>query len=178
MWYSKLPKWGKVLFIACWPVSIPYAIFRMWKRGKGSFPIRLFATGFAATAMLFLSLCTAAMFSPPVDATSDLQSDLQSGKPQQSIVSTSGSTSSSESTSTLKPKEAADSSSIVTLLPATVVRVVDGDTAVFVLENGVEEKVRFIGIDTPESTTEVEAYGKEASAYTTGVLFQGRNVFS
>lgn len=62
-------------------------------------------------------------------------------------------------------------------LAATVVRVVDGDTAVFMLESGAEEKTRFIGVDTPESTNSIEAYGKEAAAYTAGVLTPGRRVY-
>ncbi|HLM62698.1 MAG TPA: thermonuclease family protein [Acidimicrobiales bacterium] len=48
---------------------------------------------------------------------------------------------------------------------ATVVRVVDGDTMVVDL-GGVEERVRLIGIDTPESVAPgrpVECYGAEAS---------------
>jgi len=58
----------------------------------------------------------------------------------------------------------------------TVTRVVDGDTAVITLASGVSEKVRFIGIDTPESTTQHEPYGEEASAYTKRVL-AGRTVY-
>ena len=50
-----------------------------------------------------------------------------------------------------------------------VVSVVDGDTA-HILIDGTTEKVRFIGIDTPESTREVEPYGEVASAYTHGLL--------
>ena len=47
---------------------------------------------------------------------------------------------------------------------------VDGDTAWF-LRNGEEIKVRFLGIDTPESTGGVvEEYGKEASQYTCRLL--------
>lgn len=65
----------------------------------------------------------------------------------------------------------------VSTVRAEVVRVVDGDTAVFKLHDGAEEKVRFIGVDTPESTNEVEAYGKEASNYTADVLTPGRIVF-
>jgi micrococcal nuclease len=61
--------------------------------------------------------------------------------------------------------------------PAVVVRVVDGDTAVFRLADGRQEKVRFIGIDTPESTIEHEPYGKEASAYTKRLLPRGRRVW-
>ena len=59
---------------------------------------------------------------------------------------------------------------------ATVTRIVDGDTAVITLASGVSEKVRFIGIDTPESTTQHEPYGEEASAYTKRVL-SGRTVY-
>lgn len=59
---------------------------------------------------------------------------------------------------------------------ATVERVVDGDTAIFRLESGARERVRFIGVDTPESTTKHEPFGEEASAYTKGVLPPGRRV--
>ncbi|SHE28485.1 micrococcal nuclease [Desulfofundulus australicus DSM 11792] len=62
------------------------------------------------------------------------------------------------------------------LLPATVSRVVDGDTVVVRLENGRSETVRLIGVNTPESTKEVEPYGREASAYTTSRL-QGKRVW-
>jgi micrococcal nuclease len=56
--------------------------------------------------------------------------------------------------------------------PFKVTRVVDGDT-VEVLYNGKKEKVRLIGVDTPETvhpTKPVEYYGKEASAYTKQLL--------
>lgn len=50
--------------------------------------------------------------------------------------------------------------------PGVVTRVVDGDTAhVRLTRSGVVEKVRFIGINTPESTNRHEPYGKEASAF-------------
>ncbi|WP_237565119.1 thermonuclease family protein [Parageobacillus thermoglucosidasius] len=49
---------------------------------------------------------------------------------------------------------------------ATVARVVDGDT--FELTDG--RKVRLIGVNTPESTTRHEQYGKEASNYTSSKL--------
>lgn len=51
-------------------------------------------------------------------------------------------------------------------ISAAVVRVVDGDTIVVKLANGVEGKVRYIGIDTPETkhpNKGVEYYGKEAT---------------
>lgn len=55
---------------------------------------------------------------------------------------------------------------VVKLWPGRVTRVVDGDTVVVLLANGKKEKVRFIGINTPESTTRHEPYGKEAADYT------------
>ncbi|HSK47468.1 MAG TPA: thermonuclease family protein [Coriobacteriia bacterium] len=64
------------------------------------------------------------------------------------------------------------------LRAAVVVRVVDGDTAHLRLtKSGKVEKVRFIGVDTPESTTKHEPYGAEASAYTKKKLPVGRTVY-
>lgn len=48
----------------------------------------------------------------------------------------------------------------------TVGRVVDGDT----VETFDGRKVRLIGVNTPESTTKVEEYGKEASQFTSSKL--------
>lgn len=62
------------------------------------------------------------------------------------------------------------------LKKAQVVRVVDGDTAIVRLESGIEEKVRFIGVDTPESTTKHEPFGEEASAFTKSQL-DGKTVY-
>ncbi len=56
-----------------------------------------------------------------------------------------------------------------------VVRVVDGDTIVVKIE-GKEEKVRLIGVNTPESTTDKEPFGKEASDFTKRAL-EGRRVY-
>ena len=42
---------------------------------------------------------------------------------------------------------------------------IDGDTAWFMVD-GKREKVRLLGIDTPESTNIIEDYGEEASNYT------------
>lgn len=62
------------------------------------------------------------------------------------------------------------------LVSAKVTRVVDGDTVHVVLAGGREEKVRLIGVNTPESTGEVEPYGREAAAYTEKRL-AGRRVW-
>ena len=53
-----------------------------------------------------------------------------------------------------------------------VSRVVDGDT-IEVTKNGIKEKVRLIGVNTPETVDprkKVECFGKEASAYAKEIL--------
>jgi micrococcal nuclease len=55
---------------------------------------------------------------------------------------------------------------------AIVVRVIDGDTIDATID-GVEERVRLIGIDTPETkkkNTPIQCYGPEASAHTHDLL--------
>ena len=61
---------------------------------------------------------------------------------------------------------------------ATVLRVVDGDTILVRDSGGHTERVRYIGVDTPESVkpnTPVQCYGHEASNYNKS-LVQGRTV--
>jgi micrococcal nuclease len=61
---------------------------------------------------------------------------------------------------------------------AVVERVVDGDTVVLDMRGGAE-KVRLIGIDTPETVkpnTPVQCYGPEASAHTHNLLPPGTHV--
>ena len=53
----------------------------------------------------------------------------------------------------------------IDLQEAYVTKIVDGDT-IWVNIDGKEEKVRFIGINCPEYTKEIEPYGKEATEYT------------
>jgi micrococcal nuclease len=57
----------------------------------------------------------------------------------------------------------------------TLNRCIDGDTAVFNIENKVQT-VRFIAIDTPESTNKKEFYGKEASTYTCDKLTNSNDI--
>jgi micrococcal nuclease len=59
---------------------------------------------------------------------------------------------------------------------ASVVRVVDGDTLVVRLDGGGDEKLRLIGIDTPESVAldrPNECFGKEATAQLTELVPPG-----
>jgi micrococcal nuclease len=62
---------------------------------------------------------------------------------------------------------------------ATLVKVVDGDT-IDVRVDGTKERVRLIGIDTPETkkpNTPVQCYGPEASAFTTSLLPVGTALY-
>ena len=66
----------------------------------------------------------------------------------------------------------------ITGAAATVVKVVDGDTVV-VETAGRTERVRLIGIDTPEATggfLPVECFGDEATAFTRSLLPEGTEV--
>ena len=61
---------------------------------------------------------------------------------------------------------------------ATVVYVSDGDT-IGVEIDGVEERVRLIGIDTPETKkpdTPIECFGPEATAFTESLLPKGTSL--
>jgi len=60
---------------------------------------------------------------------------------------------------------------------AVVTKHTDGDTAYFRLDGAGEEKVRFIGVDTPEVYGQIEPYGKEASAYTARAIPVGAVVY-
>lgn len=57
----------------------------------------------------------------------------------------------------------------------TLNKCVDGDTAWFNI-NGEVIKARFLAIDTPESTTEIEIYGKEASEFTCNMLTNAKKI--
>ncbi|GGB52922.1 thermonuclease family protein [Fictibacillus barbaricus] len=56
--------------------------------------------------------------------------------------------------------------------PSTLEKCVDGDTAHFKI-NGKVYKTRFLYIDTPESTNQLEPYGKEAAQFTCDFISQG-----
>ena len=57
----------------------------------------------------------------------------------------------------------------------TLDKCVDGDTAWFIVDNE-SKKVRFLAINSPESTTTKEYYGKEASDYTCDILTKATTV--
>ena len=53
---------------------------------------------------------------------------------------------------------------------------VDGDTAWFITDNNETIKARFLAIDTPESTNQIEEYGKEASKFTCDKLTNAEKI--
>lgn len=58
----------------------------------------------------------------------------------------------------------------------TLARTVDGDTAHFYLQNGEYIKVRFLGINTPESTRVHDPWGLTASNYTKNILNNAKEI--
>ncbi len=62
---------------------------------------------------------------------------------------------------------------------ATVDYVVDGDTVDMIID-GVKERVRLIGVDTPETkkeNTPIQCFGPEATAFTQSLLPEGTSVY-
>jgi len=63
-------------------------------------------------------------------------------------------------------------------LPATIVRVIDGDTVIARLDSGAVDKIRLLGVDTPEVVDPrkpVQCFGHAASDFTKTQL-TGRHV--
>jgi micrococcal nuclease len=61
-------------------------------------------------------------------------------------------------------------------IAAKVTRIVDGDTIHVQMPDGAPEKVRFIGVDSPEPTTENGTYGEKATEFTENAL-SGKTVY-
>ncbi|MDO8916098.1 MAG: thermonuclease family protein [Coriobacteriia bacterium] len=70
-----------------------------------------------------------------------------------------------------------DASTPFAVVEVTVIRVVDGDTIHARTPDGADETIRFIGVNTPESTTRHEPFGNEASDYTKAKLPVGTTVW-
>ncbi|MGD9605555.1 MAG: thermonuclease family protein [Bacilli bacterium] len=58
----------------------------------------------------------------------------------------------------------------------TLLRVVDGDTAHFLNDDGDTIKIRFLNINTPESTGIIAPWGKKASSYTKSKLLNASEI--
>lgn len=59
---------------------------------------------------------------------------------------------------------------------ATVVQYVDGDTTIFRTSNGHKVTIRYLGIDTPESTYTVEPWGFAAANFTKDALKNAKTI--
>lgn len=53
-WFTRLPTWGRILFVIVYPVSITYAIVVMWKDKRFSAPARVAITAVAAIFLLIV----------------------------------------------------------------------------------------------------------------------------
>ncbi|MHB1016598.1 MAG: thermonuclease family protein [Coriobacteriia bacterium] len=165
--FSSLPTWAKVIFILIWPVSLTYAIYRMWKTKTLNQPLRLAAT---AAAIVFATLAIASGGETPDTIVRVVEppivEQVQESAPSKAVAAPKATT------------DPAPEPAIPTPLPepaiqtvaATVTHVTDGDTIDVRMPDGSNESVRFIGVDTPETAFETEPYGKEASAFTSQVL--------
>lgn len=61
------------------------------------------------------------------------------------------------------------------LYPVKLLRCIDGDTADFIGPEG-KERVRFLFVDTPESTAKIEPGGPEAAAFTCSRLKAAKEI--
>lgn len=64
-----------------------------------------------------------------------------------------------------------------TLVHATAIGVIDGDSMVFRLSSGKEEEVRLIGLDAPEMKLQRDVYGMAAAKHATLLLRQHPEVY-
>ncbi len=183
---------GAILFLAFLPIALPaLATAVIWLKTPWKTSRKILATG-----GIVLALAASPLLSTPSgDRTAG-----DAGKQQLAQPGADGSASSAKKPANdRKPPDRTDSApenkpgrsdgaetqnappepqSEVAAFKARVTRVVDGDTA-YVSFSGKSEKVRFIGVNTPETKDPrkpVEPYGKEASAYTTAEL-NGKEVY-
>jgi len=128
---------------------------------------------------VLITSCGGGTSSPSVPTGGGTSEGTQAGPPavkeSAQLAVTESSAQPAEATQTAK-EENTEGKAGINLIKARVTKAVDGDTVYVKLENGREEKVRFIGVDTPESTTQVEPYGKEAASFTKSKLL-GKNVW-
>lgn len=132
------------------------------RRGWGHITRRV--RGNAALIVTVLAIAVVALRG--CGATTDLPSGTPGGVAGGSAVATSSGS-----------INATGASAVAGLIEVRVSKNVDGDTIRVTMPDGTEEKVRFIGVNTPESTIEHEPYGKEAAAYTKRRLPVGTRIW-
>lgn len=143
----------------------PLGLILLWKNKKYSRTTRLILTSIFSVWFLFLQI--------PSSDKNTIDRDSTINEPSENIPANPGNTPENvQQNANILPTQMPTSSSTdkVSFEAVKVVRIVDGDTIEVRLQSGAIEKVRLIGIDTPESTTSQERYGKEASEFTNNSL--------
>lgn len=176
---SKVPIkfYNKAWFI--WVMLIlftPIGLFFLWKNKKYNKPTRLILTTMFSIWFLFAFIPSNNADTP--NKTSERDSIYE---PSENIPGKPGSTpengqQNDNVSPTTSPVPTRTTTEEVNFEAAKVVRTIDGDTIEVNVDNGETEKIRLIGIDTPESTTSHEPYGSEASDFTNKSL-TGKTVY-
>lgn len=128
-------------------------------------------------ALLLLAACEVQVEQPSSTPSSPTRGDAAppTSIPSPAATGSSAATASPAATAPV-PSTPVPSASLPTCQWADVVRVIDGDTIAVTID-GRQDTVRYIGVDTPETrhpTRGVEPFGREASAYNSQLLQDGR----
>jgi len=166
--FGRLPRWAKILFVLLWPLSISYAIYRMWRTGSLSQPARVALTAAGIVLMIVLwpkAQATTQIAEPPVSPASVAESPVERATTPPIVEAAEP-----------EPAPEPEPEPVIVAVAAKVTRIVDGDTIHVEMPDGATEKVRFIGVDSPEPTTESGTFGDEATEFTATAL-SGKTVF-
>lgn len=142
---------------------------RQQKKGKLTFskPGRIVGAGIALTFILVV------LFAKPSEKTDVTEKEAKVTNKAESEKQIEGKKAKEEVEKIAAEQKAKEETAAkLGLVMATISKVIDGDTVE--LSDG--RKVRLIGVNTPESTTRHEEYGKEASNYTKSKL-EGKQVW-
>lgn len=168
-WYNKA--WFMWITLICFS---PVGIYLMWKNKKFSSRTRKVLTGIFAIWFLFVVIGSSGDNNSQVTANkaTEQNAQVQNSKKIENktkIEEDARNTKEAKKVEEIKIKAQEEKTNALAkfnLKEVTVSRVVDGDTVE--LSDG--SKVRLIGVNTPESTTRTEPYGKESSDYTKNQL--------
>lgn len=183
---SKIFLWGLAIVLA--PISIPYLLIRYFLKRTPDLSRGWHALGGTAIAfgwLFALSSISSGSTLPPSPSAPPQPIAVQQEQPATPPIATTSAT-----TSTIVETPVATTAPIQDISPNgqtttpsqpspreettsySVVRVIDGDT-VDILYNGETERIRLIGVDTPETVDPrkpVQCFGKEASAKLASLL--------
>ncbi|MDX8360372.1 thermonuclease family protein [Cytobacillus sp. IB215316] len=123
---------------------------------------------------IFMAGCTNTSSSAPLDNISEekIETTIENKDNEKEILAEQDDQAKKQLEELEKEKEQEELAQRFHLEVAIVSRIVDGDT----VELTDNRKIRLVGVNTPESTSRIEEYGKEASKYTQSQL-EGRQVW-